>query len=824
VQALLYANLTTRKLSESPGGADFDWPELIEGDTLRLALRFTETLGEEDIEIDPDVRLVRASLGRIDARPTGGRWAIQIGSDSPEEGVNTTALIEHNASNAAVQAAVQALLASVDFSLPIPAPDTVTVEAKDGSWLLRFQRNGEPYPHQLDLRAGRNALDPISFVRSRAYQIDGEWIHELRLVQAPVAFTDTSARIAPDAPSITVVREGGIEGEIEWNEVQALNVPPQFRGAYQIKRPDTFAKSALLSVGDGIEEITTAIQPLADEDGQFNVTNPLTNVAHIEFAGAMGGIDQDPLVVEVVTAPPGDVTFDLTLATAEIANLLRSAPLIENLPLEIEVTYAGEDEFEPLRVWTYRTEITLRRELIHDELATERNIDWLRPPLPADYVPFTPDQIITGNQHHVTTFGNGISTAFVIDHHLGTEAIHLTIRENTDFGAVLRPGSDYEARMEGPDSVRIAMRGRFASRIRPPRPNSLAAVITSAGPKSAFQAHTHTIAQIVGLQTILDAFGADIAQLKALAPAGALASQTKDTGFATSWTLPKLFEVYPTRKPVTATKDFAALIEAGDAALPRASGLLAAVHDAVAERLPTPLPAPDRTYIDRVFENRGTSSVALPGGLGRRSVDLAPGQFAACDGRVWYRVEQVGAGPESSFYPSDFTRELFRLFVNDKQLRLKTELSLQFAIELAVLKSNTNCQWVLVIELGTAPQDTAPGATGINLQNVIWSPTPVLQQRIIVTPAPCTHVFGIRVKRFLSGGAEVITLDQILYGSAEGGIAPASANFAARGRLVRFDTENNQSDPRGFIALRGLDLPEGENQELPDIGKAIIRN
>ena len=88
---------------------------------------------------------------------------------------------------------MQALLASIDFSLPIPAPDTVTVEDSDGSWLLRFQRNGEPYPHQLDLCGGRNAFDPSSFVRFRAYQIDGEWIHELRLVQAPVAFTDTSA-------------------------------------------------------------------------------------------------------------------------------------------------------------------------------------------------------------------------------------------------------------------------------------------------------------------------------------------------------------------------------------------------------------------------------------------------------------------------------------------------------------------------------------------------------------------------------------------------------------------------------------------------------
>jgi len=206
------------------------------------------------------------------------------------------------------------------------------------------------------------------------------------------------------------------------------------------------------------------------------------------------------------------------------------------------------------------------------------------------------------------------------------------------------------------------------------------------------------------------------------------------------------------------------------------------------------LPAPDRSFIDRVFENGESTPVVLPGGLGRRSIDLAPGQFAACDGRVWYRVEQVGSGPESSFYPSDFTRELFRLFVNERQLRLKTEFSLQFALELAVLKSNTNCQWVLVIELGTAPS-AAPGTPGLNLQNVVWSRTPVLQQRLIVTPVPCTHIFGIRVKRFLSGGAEVITLDQLLYGSAKGGIAPASANFAVRGRLgpVRHRERPNRS-------------------------------
>jgi len=822
VQALLYANLTSRKVSDSLGGPDFDWPELIEGDTIRLGLRFAQTFGDQDLEIERHVRLVRASLGRLDARPVSGQWAIQIGTDPPEEGVNTTTLVANNAGAEAVQAALLALITAPSFSVAGVEADSVSVEAKDGSWLVRFEAEGQPIPEPLELRAGRNALEPISFLRSRTYQVDGRWVHELRLVQSPVAFTDTSAPVVPAAPAISKVQHGGSEGEIIWNEIQALTVSPQFRGAYQLKRPDTFARSTLLSVSDGTDEIAEAIRSLADEDGSFVVTNPLPHVAHIEFAGAMSGLGYEELLVEVVTAPPGDVTFELNLATAELANLLRVAPLVENLPLEIEVTYEDENDSDHLHVWTYRTEVSVRRELIHEELATAQNIDWLRPPLPKDYVPFTPDQVITGSQHYVSTLGNGTDTVFVVDHNLATEALHLTLRENSVGGDILSPGIVYTTTVAGPNSVEITLLGVYA--VTPPAIAALAVVVTTAGPVSAFQAHTHTIAQIVGLQTILDAFGADIALLKALAPAGVLASQERDSGLSSNWTLPKLFEIYPTRRQVPPTTNgLIDLLNAGEAALPRAGGLLAAIHDAAVEAIPNPLPEPSATYLDRVFENQGASSVTLPGGLGRRSVELAPGDFAACDGRVWYRAEPFGSGTESSYYPSDFTRELFRFFVNDRQLRLRTELLLQFAVELAVLKSNTNCQWTLAIELGTAPQDSAPGTPGINLQNVVWSAVPVLEQRLLLTPVPCTHTFGIRVKRFLSGGADTLSLDRLLYGAAEGGTPPASANFAVRGRLLRFDTENHQSDPRGFVALRGLDLQAEGDVGVQDIGKALIQ-
>ena len=122
MQALLYANLTSRKLSDSLGGPDFDWPELIEGDTVQIGLRFAQTLGEQDLEIERNVRLVRASLGRLDTRPGSGQWAIQIGTDPPEVGVNTTTLLAHNAGAEAVQAASPAMFTPPAYSLSrVPA-------------------------------------------------------------------------------------------------------------------------------------------------------------------------------------------------------------------------------------------------------------------------------------------------------------------------------------------------------------------------------------------------------------------------------------------------------------------------------------------------------------------------------------------------------------------------------------------------------------------------------------------------------------------------------------------------------------------------------
>jgi hypothetical protein len=869
MDGLFFAHLTDKNLSDTLGGGDFDFPDLIQGDTLHAALRFVKTIDGEDVEVPVDVKSLRASLGPIGDPPTSGAFGLRlVGSEqdvtldaatdtvSPDSGSNpfqdgdrirfkTTGTLDSglqvdrdfyvvsaqsltfqvatssggtavslsgngsgqlqviqttsdvgfdtadtSAAATALQSAINGLV-SVGNSVPATVegdtfPEAI-VEVRDGSFFVRFPGHVGAVP----LEAGSNSLLPISFVRVRNYELSGETVHEIRLVQAPLAFTDLSSRVVPSAPSISSVQDGGEIDETTWNEIQKLYLPPDFRGTYQIRRASNYARSAILSRLDGAEQIQQAIAVLADEGGEFSVTNPEPNVALIEFQGTMGATDQDLLEIVIVDAPDGDVTFDLDLSRAEIGNFLRGRKQVEDVPLEIEIVFRDENDSTIERVWTYRTDVTLLRELIWDGLADEKEIDWLQPPLPRDYVPFDPSQVITGSQHHTSTIGDGSSTAISITHGLSTEDLHVSVRENTSGGTLLVSGDDYTVTLDNDDQVTINVLGSA------PALAAWAVTITTAGPVSAFVDDLQIeIAQVNNLQTILDAFGSDISTLLAALPTGLLAVKEKDSGLSTSWTLPSVYEIFPSRREFKAGTPLIDLANIKEKDLPRAGGLLPA------------LPLADASYVGRVFENTGTTDVTISGGLGRRSSTLKPGEFVACDGRVWYRVEQFGdqvASPETSFYPADFTQELFRIYVNDKQLRLKTTLESLVGLELSVLKTNVNATYSLVFEFGTATQDTAPATPGFNLQDIVWNPVPVLEQPLVLMPVPCVHTLGVRVKRFLDGGVDTLAADQLIYGEAISGTPPAYNSFALRARLIRFDTENSVSDPKGFVALRGLD-------------------
>jgi hypothetical protein len=783
MQATVYANLTTRRLTTTLGGSAISFPAFVQGDKVRIGLRFAESLEGSPIEVQRVLTHIRASIGFVDARPTSGFFVLRVDGQD-------TAPIPHDATAGAVQTSLAAI-----------GLDDAVVGKQDGSWIIS---TGQQEIALSGHSAGGllSELRPVAFVRVRSTQVAGQYRHEVRLVQAPLASTASFELIVPPAPTVSEVQAGGASATTLWPEIQALKIQPTFKGTYQLRRG--FKKTRELSVDDGPEEIQDALTVLADDGGSFSVSNPATNIAHITFNGEMAGIDQELIEVAVFSAPPGDPTVILDLNTAEIAAALRGAA---ELKPDLEIEVAIQDENDPDKTYTltpFRAPISLIRELNWEGLETAANIDWLRPPYGRTYVPFTPDQIITGSQHYVTPVGDGVNSDFTISHNLGTRDLHVTVRQNGGSRAIVEP---LAVTFDGEDDLSIT----FAEA---PALNGYVVTISTAGPVSAFQAHGHTIAQIEGLQLILDDLGERVEDLETFIPTSPPGVSSTSQTVIAAWELPELFEVFPTRQKIEA-KDVPSIKPAD---LPRVGGLLPAVHvDPLVTTTVAALPTVPQSGV--IYEYTNTAApLVIPGYLGRRSTKLnAPG-FFAWDGRGFYQVEQVIAG-EQVFYPTDFSRELFRIHVNGKQLRLGKRLSLDFSFVAAVFNSNTLVHWGVAIDIGL-PSGNPPSPS--NIADVTFLP-PSLDHSFMLTSVPSSHGFGLRIVRKPVDSVDTCVVDRVIYGATEATeTTMTTANFILRGRLVRFDTDDHQTDPRGLVAFNGLKATlTGDEPE--SLGKATIQ-
>ena len=792
MQALVFADITNRRLSSTIGGSALNLPALVQGDSVRLGLRLTETIEGATSEVRRDVMYARASLGFVDARPTGGFFVLRLGNGPYVENVNQTPPISHDASADTLKSALLAL-----------GLDQLAVAKQDGSWLI--SRNGEalslsgtPFPGLT------SELKPLSFVRVREQSVNGSIRYEVRLIQAPLASTASFDLLVPPAPSVTRVQEGGSSATTVWPEIQSLRIQPTFRGTYQIRRG--FKKTGELSVEDGPEEIQTALQALADEGGSFVVSNPTSNTAHVTFGGSMAGIAQDLLEIAVFAAPEGDPTITLDLNTAELAAALRASDDIRPT-LEIELTVRDENDPARLHVLTpFRSPVTVVRELNWEGLETAASIDWLRPPYGRSYVPFTPDQIITGSQHHVSVIGDGSNQEFTISHNLGTRDLHVTLRRNGGDLAIIQPQA---VTLDSEDDLTITLADVADL-------NGIVVTISTAGPVSAFQEHGHTIAQIEGLQTVLDDLGGRVEDLEAFIPSSSFSVSNTQQTIIAAWELPEIFEVFPTRAKIAA-KDVPSIKPAD---LPREGGLLPAVYPGVGPVLVPVAALPALPVVDTIYQFTGPDNgLILPGYLGRRSTKLKTDDLFAWDGRGFFLLSRM-ADDEDVFYPSDFSRELFRIHVNGKQLRHGKSLRLDFSFVAAVFKSNTSVQWGVAIDIGLPSADPASPS---NIYDVTFLP-PSLDHTFMLTGVPSSHNFGLRVTRKLVDAVETFAVDRVIYGALEAsGTALNSANFIVRGRLVRFDTDNHQTDPRGLVAFHGLKATLVEGGEESEFGKATIQ-
>jgi len=773
ISHLLTYDLTAKTLLDGTG--TWQPPTLTFGEDLTLALTFQETSNGSTVSATPTITALQAAVGFVDEPPTGGQFALQIGTGTSTS-ANTTATLPLNVGPVSLQMAINALTAVTG------AYGECVVSQTNGSWLIKFPS----YAGQPALQIRNNTLYPVAFGTLNAWQVNGAWVQELRLVQAPLAYTGTSATILPPAPSVSEVQAGSTGGGSIVDEIQALVVPPEFLGSYYLKLGS--ARATGLSVSDGAAQIQAALQPLAPAGGVFTVTNPQQFTANIDFGGTMAGTPYSLLQVVVESAPPGYLTFTLDMGMGTMWAALRNSPNGSvTVPLQVTIKMV-DDQGNDQTAIIYVPAVTIQKGVIFPELAEVPSIDWLNPPSPQDYVPFSSTTVITGQQYYPAVIGDGTSTVFAIAHGLATEAVYVFVRQNISAGRQLVDGTDFSVVIDNANEVAItALTGA-------PAANAWAAIVMSAQTVAAFAAGlTVTIGQVTGLAAELASIGTQLAAIIALLPT-APPSAAAPTGTGINVTLPALSLLYPGKVPASNSG------AAASGKLPRPAALFPCINTAVAgiANGSFPLAAPNSSMAGTVVKNATGVPQEIAGGLGHNSFWCPPNGYVGTDGRQWFVVNQ--AGSTNSFFPADMEQVLFVLDVNSAMLVAGSTLTVNFNVTLQLLQANTTAQHVLVIEVGSLPKDTSPATVATNLQEVNWDiASPILAQQLVMSGTSMMHNFGASVS--LDATGSVFTAQRLLYGLwTAGATAPTSANFAIRARLIQFDTADTPVYAKGTVS------------------------
>jgi hypothetical protein len=329
------------------------------------------------------------------------------------------------------------------------------------------------------------------------------------------------------------------------------------------------------------------------------------------------------------------------------------------------------------------------------------------------------------------------------------------------------------------------------------------ALVMTYGRPATYQGHTHGIDDTPEAKQRIEDLEARVAALEAgTIPGGAPAPATS-TGTLMR-PLPSIWRVFRARTQPLNPGTLLGWNPFAEGSPLRDIRLLPAVHleaDNV-ELLPGTLPAASDAYRNRVFFSP-VERTDIGGGT------LPAGGYAACSGTEWYRVAREGE-EGSTWYPTLFNFELFRLSISPDELALRTRLDLAFGFEMACLaplrrpdERSTVARASLLIERGVRLADTGPGSVGSNIDTHFASPVILARHDFDLTAVPTAKRFAISVAR---SGSDVLTATVEKFFTPSVVSPPASADFVLRARLARFDVEDLPLDGRGIIPIRGLDV------------------
>ena len=768
----LYGNLSTRTASYTIDPGDITLPKIVQGDNLTLSIRLTETNDNITSITSPAISSARLVYGPVDAAPTAGSFKVLVNSV-------TSSAITYGSTAASVAAVLNGLSAVTGWSVTLDRDSYIV--SRRSNWVATS-----------GITIVENLLQPQSFVRVTSYTSDNLFYQELRPMQSPLAYTSAFALLVPPAPTFTRIVTGYTDNATATsaNEVQRLYIPPAFNTTYQIYR-DT-ARTGLLNKDDGVDEIRTALMSRCVTVGageNFLVTNPQDNVADVEFAGSMGGQTHGLLNVVVPISPQGDLTFNLDLNTQGMLEAMRGDfEVTHPLTCEVGINYGTVATPLVRYITVFQQDMTVQADGAWTGLAAAQQINWLNPPQPVNYIPFTTDQVITGIQSFTAVVtGAG---PWTIAHNLGTEAIHLTVRENYSSGYLLANTVSYSVQTVTSQSVIVTNKGSATTT------PGWAVMISSAGPTSAFQAHTHTIAQVVSLQDTLNTIGTRLQTLETILPAGV--GIINQPGVDTK----PLTMIIPEHAEVLFTQD-----------------IEGAWSDKGIDQTKLPIRGPS---LLRSFSGQANNSNVLTAptasgayiyssGIELAPMGYIPGDTVPPGGIVIYDEGRIYQGRQDgtnkTYYPVPYEVELFRVPVNANQFRVGRTLEVKFGLVLQML-AKTDAQWRVVIDAANLSEVTSPAVQGMNISSADYNQDKLLDHRVMLTQTLAPHILGVRLTRSLSGENIVITADKNLYGTYESTIGtPAGANFILRARLMNFDIANTADDARGWVgySLKGVE-------------------
>ena len=782
----LYGNLSTKTASYSIEPGTIDLPKVVNGDTFTVAVRLTETADGTTVATTPSISYARLAYGPVDVAPTSGSFRVLVNAV-------TSSVITLGSSAASVAAVFNSIAAVTGWS----------VREDQGSYIVSRTAS---YVATSGITIVANELIPESFVRVTSYSDGATFFQELRPMQSPLAYTSAFGLIVPPAPTITRVVTGYSDETtgVSVNEVQRLYVPPQFDGVFQIFKGT--ARTQLLDKDDGAPEIQAALTAGVVTKGSgetFIVTNPKSNTADIEFTGTLGGQPQNLLTITVPESQQGDLTFDLDLNTQGMLAALRGDfEVTHPLTCEVGINYGTAATPDIYYITVFQQNLTVQADGAWAGLAAAQRINWLNPPQPVNYIPFTTDQVITGIQSFTAVVtGTG---PWTVAHNLGTEAIHVTVRENFSNGYIGANATDYLVRTSTSQSIILENLGGTTGTI------GWAVMISSAGPTSAFLAHTHTVAQVVSLQDLLNSLGSRVTNLENNAIPFTLTSSSTTT-------IP--YEIPVTnRQSVLFSNNLGVwaqtggLLEITSVPSAQAPQLLPALSVTVSTAASSAIPTATTVDIVRAYTSGLNILVPriglipgarLPSGLAHIGAEASRG--------LVYQVEPYGSA--RTYYPKPYEVPLFEIPLNDKLFKAGTKAKMQFDLYVQSKGANATGQWFCIVDVGSVTSVATPTTQSDNITGITYNATPILAQRLLVTGESIGHDLGVEV---LATTATIMNANSYAYGvwSPVTASAPSSRNFILRGRLANFDILDNQGDPRGWMGYALRPFSESDQIKL----------